>query len=303
MKWASCWPRDERRSRLLGPCLSEFLGTFVLVFFGVGAVTAAVATGAQQGLWQVAAVWAIGVSLAIYGTAAVSGAHLNPAITLAMTIWRRFPLRRVGFYFLAQVAGAFSASLVLYLLFHNLIASFEAARGLVRGGPGSELSAMMFGEYFPNPAIVGTGPQQYASVTLAQAWLAEALGTGLLAGFVFALTERRNLSSAGAVAPICIGLAVAAIISILAPLTQAGLNPARDFGPRLAAFLLGWGRIAIPGPRGGFFTVYIAAPLVGAVIGAGIYQVLVRTFLPAGAKEAGRPRAGAGDSEMEAIAE
>jgi glycerol uptake facilitator protein len=81
-------------------------------------------------------------------------------------------------------------------------------------------------------------------------------------------------------APLFIGLTVSIIISIVAPLTQAGLNPARDFGPRLVAFLFGWGDIAIPGPRSGFFTVYILSPVVGAVFGSGVYQMLVRRYLP-----------------------
>ena len=76
-------------------CLGEATGTFILVFFGVGAVNSAVLTGAQAGLWQVAVVWAIGVSLAIYATAALSGAHLNPAITLASAVYDRFPWRKV----------------------------------------------------------------------------------------------------------------------------------------------------------------------------------------------------------------
>jgi glycerol uptake facilitator-like aquaporin len=71
-----------------------------------------------------------------------------------------------------------------------------------------------------------------------------------------------------------IGLGVAIVISIIAPLTQAGLNPARDFGPRLLAYLAGWGPVAIPGPRGGFFAVYIASPLVGSLVGAGAYELL-----------------------------
>ena len=73
---------------------------------------------------------------------------------------------------------------------------------------------------------------------------------------------------------------MAIVISIVAPLTQAGLNPARDFGPRLFAYLAGWGRIAIPGPRGGFFTVYILGPIVGGLIGGFVYQYLLRPFLP-----------------------
>src|SRR3972149_724695 len=99
---------------------------------------------------------------------------------------------------------------------------------------------------------------------------AEALGPGLLACFVFALTDRANSTRpASNLSGAFIGISVAIIIAILAPLTQAGLNPARDFGPRLVSYLFGWGEVAIPGPRGGFFTVYILAPLLRAPAGAG----------------------------------
>jgi glycerol uptake facilitator protein len=76
-----------------------------------------------------------------------------------------------------------------------------------------------------------------------------------------------------------IGLGVAAIISVIAPLTQAGLNPARDFGPRVISWFMGWGEIAFPGPRGGWFTVYILAPVIGALLGGGLYR-LVTPLLP-----------------------
>jgi glycerol uptake facilitator protein len=132
----------------------EFLGTFVLVFFGVGVVNAAVVTGAQVGLWQVAVVWAIGVSLAIYASASLSGAHLNPAITVANVVYDRFPIARGVVYVVAQLGGAMVASIVLYALFGEAILEFERRHGLLRGGPGSELSAMVFGEYFPNPAVL-----------------------------------------------------------------------------------------------------------------------------------------------------
>ena len=83
---------------LVSAAAGEMVGTFILVFFGVGAVQAAVATGAQAGLWQVAVVWAIGVSLAIYATAAYSGAHINPAITLVAGVYDRMPITRVFVY-------------------------------------------------------------------------------------------------------------------------------------------------------------------------------------------------------------
>ena len=254
---------------------AEFLGTFVLVFFGVGAVNAAVATGAQAGVWQVAVVWAVGVSLGIYTAAALSGGHLNPAITVTAAVYDGFPWSRVLPYAGAQTAGAAAASLVLYGLFSEAIVEFERKRGLLRGGPGSELSAMLFGEYFPNPALFGTAEDAWRIVSPTVAFAAEMVGTAMLAFLIGAVTRPRNPARpSSATAPLIIGLGVAAIISVIAPLTQAGLNPARDFGPRLVANILGWGEVAIPGPRGAWLTVYIVAPVVGALLGGGVYRGL-----------------------------
>ena len=264
-----------RKPGLLPALAGEFIGTFILVFFGVGAVNAAGVTGAQSGLWQVAVVWAVGVSIAIYATAALSGAHINPAITAMAAVWDRFPLRKVGPYWAAQVVGAAVASLVLYGMFAEAIVEFERQRGLLRGAPGSQLSAMVFGEYFPNPAVFGTTEEAWRAVRHRTAFFAEMVGTAMLAFLVSAVTSTRNPGRpTPAITALIIGLGVAAIISVVGPLTQAALNPARDFGPRLVAYFLGWGEIAIPGPRGGWATVYIVAPLLGGVIGGGIYRLL-----------------------------
>jgi glycerol uptake facilitator protein len=266
----------EQPTDLLTAMVGEYFGTFVLVFFGVGSVQAAVATGAQAGLWQVAVVWAVGVSLGIYTSASLSGAHINPAITVMAAVYEKFPLKRVVPYWVAQVAGAATAAVVLYAMFAEAIIEFERAKGLLRGGPASELSAMMFGEYFPNPAIFGSAEDAWRVITPTSAFVAEMIGTAMLAFLVSTVTNARNTARPpSAMGAVIIGLGVAAIISVVAPLTQAGLNPARDFGPRLVAYFLGWGEIAIPGPRNGFFTVYILAPIIGAVIGGGIYRLIV----------------------------
>jgi len=267
------------QNSLLSAMAGEYFGTFVLVFFGVGSVNAAVATGAQAGLWQVAVVWAVGVSLGIYTAASLSGAHINPAITVVAAVYDKFPLRRIVPYWVAQVAGAATASIVLYGMFSEAIIEFERLHGLLRGGPGSELSAMMFGEYFPNPAVFGSAEDAWRIITPQSAFIAEMVGTAMLAFLVATVTHDRNTSKPpSAMGAVIIGLGVAAIISVVAPLTQAGLNPARDFGPRLVAYFLGWGEIAIPGPRNGFFTVYIVAPIVGALIGGGIYRLIARRY-------------------------
>lgn len=268
------------RRALLHECLAELTGTFILVFFGVGAVHAAVLTEMPAGLWQVAIIWGIAVALAIYAVGAVSGAHLNPAITLAFATLRRFPVRKILPFVLSQVLGSFLAAALLYALFHNLITQFEAAHAIQRGLPGSELSAMVYGEYFPNPALLGATATAFVDVTLGQAMLAEAVGAAFLAFFIFALTDGQNRGRlVNILVPVMIGLALSIIIAIIAPLTQAGLNPARDFGPRLFAFFAGWGHIAIPGPRGGFFTVYTLGPILGAQAGALVYQFVIRPAL------------------------
>ncbi|MDR1606899.1 MAG: aquaporin family protein [Deltaproteobacteria bacterium] len=257
--------------------LGELGGTFLLVFLGVGTVQSAVLTGAQMGIWQVAAAWAVAVALAIYAFGLASGAHINPAMTVAFVVWRGFPVRKALWYFLAQFMGAFLAAVLLYLHFKGILASFEASAGLVRGQPGSELAAMTFGEYFPHPGLKKALGWANAVTTMPMAMMAEFVGTAILAAMVFSLTDPKNQGGPGAaLAPVFIGLTVAVVISVLAPLTQVGLNPARDFGPRLLAYCVGFGSIAIPGPSGGFFTVYILSPCLGAVFGAWCYQALTR---------------------------
>lgn len=269
------------KNRLIRECLSETIGTFILVFFGCGSVAAAVITGAQSGLWQVAVVWGFGISLAIYATSAVSGAHINPAVTIAIAVFRRdeFPARKIVPFIGSQVLGGFFGGAILYALFRGSIIHFEKARNLIRGEYGSQLSAMMFGEYFPNPAVYGTTQEAFAQVPLWNACLAEIIGTAFLVFFIFALVDKHNPHAPRGedrLFAFFIGFTVAVIISIIAPLTQAALNPARDFGPRLWSYFAGWGKVAIPGPRSGFMTVYILSPIIGGLIGGCIYDVFIR---------------------------
>jgi glycerol uptake facilitator protein len=279
-------------SPLRAALVGEALGTFLLVLFGTGSVACAVLTGALQGLWQVAVVWGFGVTIAIYCSAGLSGAHLNPAVSLAFALLRphAFPRSRLLPYWLAQVFGAILAGLVVLAVFGSLLDRFEAREGLVRGAPGSERAAMVFGEYFPNPAIFGTGPDAAALVSPPGALTVEALGTAILVLVIFALTDPKNLAAPPpTVVPFFVGFTVAVLISLFSPLTQAGWNPARDFGPRIAALLAGYGSIAIPGPRAGFW-IYIVGPMIGAVVGGLLYERLMRPLLastvPAGTEEA-----------------
>jgi len=265
------------KCRLCTEMAAETVGTYILCFFGTGSVAVAVLTGELKGVWQVASVWGFAIALAIYAVGSISGAHLNPAVTLAMAVYRKFPPGKILPYVLAQLVGGVLAAATLLILFNNTCMHFEAAHNIVRGMPGSQLSAMWFGEYFPNPAVYGTDAEAFLQVGVKTAFFAEAVGTAFLLFFIMALTDHRNDLSASKsnMHPLFIGFAVAIIISVLAPLTQAGLNPARDFAPRLVAYFAGWGSIAIPGPRGVDIWVYILAPLVGGLVGAGIYQFVI----------------------------
>lgn len=264
--------------QILAVCFGEFLGTFILVFFGTAIVAVALLFQAPVGLVQVALVWGAGVTLAIYATRHLSCAHLNPAVSLGMVLAGRMNPRLLLSYWAAQLVGAMAAGAFVLLVFHPAIAGYEAVNEIVRGTPASVKTAMMFGEYFPNPGF----NQPWFDVSMATAMLVEGAGTFLLVILIFLLTEGCNVGRPGdMLAPVFIGTTVAALIAVTAPLTQTGINPARDFGPRLIAYLAGWGQIAIPGPKGGFFWVYIAAPLMGGAGAAGCFRFVIAPLMAA----------------------
>jgi glycerol uptake facilitator protein len=267
--------------RLRAELLAELAGMYVLCFFGPGAVAAAVLTGSLSGGWQVASIWGFAIALAIYATGGISGCHINPAVTIALAVYRGFPKANILPYIAAQMLGGMLAALTLAALFLPTCGVFEAAHHLVRGTDGSQLSAMWFGEYFPNPAAYGTGAAAFAQVSVAAAFTGELIGTAFLLFFIFALTDADNPLAPKGLEPLFIGFTVAIVIGVLGPLTQAALNPARDFAPRLVCYFLGWGRVAIPGPRGCEWWLYIVAPILGGLAGGGVYQALRRANVAA----------------------
>lgn len=271
--------------RALAPAwaVGEFAGTFLLVFFGCGSVAAAILTGAQVGIFQVAIVWGLGIATAIYLTGGLSGAHLNPAVTLALATTGGFPWRRVPGYIAVQHLGALAASGVLYGVFAGPLRAFEAARGIVRGAAGSEASAMIFGEFFPNPGGRPLTAETLAAISPTNAFGIEMLGTGILVLVILGVTHPKNPARPGPLTAATIGLTVTLLISLLGPLTMAGFNPARDLAPRVFSSLAGWGAVPFTTNGWGWLTVYIVAPLVGGQLGALAYRVFFRTHYDAAA--------------------
>lgn len=203
---------------LFGQCLAEFLGTALLIFFGTGCVAALKVAGASFGLWEISIIWGIGVSMAIYLSAGVSGAHLNPAVSIALWLFAGFEGRKLPFYITAQVAGAFCAAALVYTLYSSLFIEFEQAQNIVRGSQDSLALASVFSTY-PHPAL-----------SVGQAFLVEVVITAILMAVIMALTDDGNGLPRGPLAPLLIGLLIAVIGSAMGPLRDS-LFPGADLRP------------------------------------------------------------------------
>lgn len=268
------------QSQFIGECLAEFVGTFALIIIGDGMVAAAVLIGGYDSV-GVAWVWGLAVMVGVYLVGGISGAHLNPAVTLAFGAFRNFPKWKVVPYILSQVAGAFVAAATLFFLWRGFWEAAAAKLGVTIGQPGSQRLLMVFCCFYPNPGAVGAGAQDIVKVSTGTAFATEAIMTMLLLMAILALNDDRSpLAPKSNLAPLFIGIAVAAIVAVASPLTMSAINPARDFGPRIFGYLAGWGHIALPGPRGNEWWVYILGPSTGGLLGGAVYELGMRRFLP-----------------------
>src|SRR6202789_3373162 len=252
-----------------GQLISEAMAMLIIIAFGdsVAAMyTLYNPSPYQQAYWGVCIAWGLAVTLAIYTTGSVSGCHANPAVTLARAIYRGFSWRKVIPYFLAQAVGAFLGACLVYVLFSPVIDNFNLVNHLSRASGGAA------GVFFTHPGL---------AITPMHAFNDEIILTGFLILGIFAITEQYNEMAPGANGgAVMIGLLVALIGASMGYLEAWALNPARDFGPRLFCYLTGWGSSALPSPQS-YWWIPIVAPLIGAVVGGGAYQLLIRPFLAA----------------------
>lgn len=297
--------RRDWRTTVWGEIIAEFLGTLIVIAFGDGVVAMVVAALNQSGRGeQIFAAsgdwllitwgWALSVTFAVYVTGGISGAHLNPAVTVSMAVKRGFPWGKVLPYIWAQVAGAFAGASLVYLNYHDAIRSYEQSHSVIRGvlgGPGD--STVTF-------SIFATFPAPYYGADMFGPLLDQVIGTMFLIMLIFALIDNMNQPPKGNVAPLLVGFVVAAIGMSFGANAGYAINPARDFGPRLFAWIAGWGEVALPGINN-YFWVPIVGPLIGGIVGAYIYDLFIHDVLKARQQkaEALNPLNGVREPELE----
>ena len=262
--------------------IAEFFGTVVLLAFGAGVVAVAVVGLTQSGrtttifagaggwlliTWG----WAMAVAMAVYVAGGVTGAHLNPAVTFAFALRGDFPWKKVLPYWVAQIAGAFGGAAVVYADYYPAINMWNAVHAVVsRAQPGGMTTFSIF----------STFPARYYGASMFGPFMDQVIATCFLLLFVQAIIDARNLAVKSNLAPFMVGMAVAAIGMSFGTGSGYAINPARDFGPRLFCWLMGWGSNAFPGPHG-YWWVPILGPLIGASLAVGFYKLFIGDTLAA----------------------
>lgn len=237
--------------------VGEFFASFILGLMGLGVLVSVVIYETVFGLFEFGICFALIIAFVVTIFNPVSGAHFNPAVTFGMAIWGGFPKKMVLPYWLAQFTGWGAGAGVMYFLFRQDIAAYELANNIVRGTSESAVTAGMFYCSTENP-LIGI--------------VAECIMTGFLVFMIFIFTDERSTNRPSPERfPIIIGLLVGFLVAFGGALTGTALNPARDFGPRVFAWLAGWDGIAFSGN----WLVYFVGPLLGAVLGGGIFQKLM----------------------------
>lgn len=261
--------RSPALAGTFGEMIGEFFGTMVLVLFGDGVVATFALFTKLGGVstpfaneWIVIILgWGLAVMLGIYVTGAISGAHLNPAVTLSLAATGRLPWSKVLPYWLAQILGAFVAALLLYFVYQGAIVNATGAKNVADA---------VGGVFYTSPkAFVGTFG----------AFGDEFIGTALLVGLILAIVDGRNQPVQANLNPLIIGFLIVAIGASFGLNTGYAINPARDFGPRLWMALVSGGEsFAV---NNYYFWIPIVAPLAGGVVGAFIFDYTIGRVLAA----------------------
>lgn len=250
----------------IGELAAEFLGTMILILFGTGVVAQVVtsADGSAGDHDSIAWAWGIGVMLGVYVAARVSGAHLNPAVTVALAAFRGFAWRKVLPYSLAQLAGAFVGAAITRFVYADLISKVD---------PDHTFTTQIVFSTLPGNGLDG--------VSITTAFFDQIVGTAILVFVIFAVTTARNAAPLANLAPVVIGLLVVGIGMAWGANAGYAINPARDLGPRLLTLITGYQDALFDQNGTLYFWLPIVAPIIGALIGGALFVHLIERYLPA----------------------
>jgi glycerol uptake facilitator protein len=256
---------------MMGELVGEIFGTFILILLGDGVVAnvgLAPRLAAPAYNWNTITFgWAMAVVVAVYVSAGVSGAHLNPAVTLALALKRDFPMGKVIPFWIAQLIGAFLGALGVYLAYMDGL-SAAGMPNVWCTGPGS-----LFGETFWG----GAAGASAGSYSLVNAVITEILGTAVLLWGILASGDANNLPIGANLGGVLVGLTVLAVGLCLGGPSGYSINPARDLGPRIFGLLVGTKDLF----NGLYWLIApVIAPLIGGVLGAYTYDIFVTANLP-----------------------
>jgi len=260
-----------KQKSLMGELIGEIFGTFILILLGDGVVAnvgLAPRLAAPAYNWNTITIgWAFAVIVAVYVSAGVSGAHINPAVTLALAVKRGFPWGKVGPYIVAQLVGAFLGALAVYLIYRDGLVS-AGMPNVWSTGPGS-----VFGQSFWG----GTGAAATGGYSLVTASIAEFFGTMVLLWGVLASGDSKNMGMMHNLGPWLVGGTVLAVGLSLGGPSGYSINPARDLGPRILG--------ALVGTQGLFSGIYwlvppVLIPAIAGPVGAILYDLFVTPYLP-----------------------
>ena len=260
-----------REKGLMGELVAEGFGTFVLILLGDGVVAnvgLAPRLAAPAYNWNTITIgWAFAVIVAVYIAGGVSGAHINPAVTIALAVKRDFPWSKVGPYIVAQLIGAFLGALGVYLVYME---GLQAAGmpNVWSTGPGSVFGSAFWG---------GAGADPVGSYSILNASIAEFFGTMVLLWGVLASGDEKNLGLKNNMGPFLVGFTVLAVGLSLGGPSGYSINPARDLGPRIFGTLVG-----TTGLWDGLYWLIppVLIPAISGAIGIYFYDWFISPYLP-----------------------
>eukprot|EP01135_Chromosphaera_perkinsii_P012444 Nk52_evm55s2657 gene=Nk52_evmTU55s2657 len=263
--------------------LGEMTGTFILIMFGCGVCAQEkmynidYTTGSVGGdLFAIHTGWFLGVTLGIYVCGGVTGAHLNPAVTITLAMWRGFPWKKVPVYIVAQMVGAFLGAACVYWNYRDVIENYTDQFPDLKVPNAAGIFTTFPGAYKQKNAN-----GMYETVTLGNwpSFLDEFFGTMLLMLIIFAVNDQNNLPPGSNLAPIIVGWIVWAIGIAFGIQTGYAINPARDLAPRFFAYLVGMGG-DVWNYGEDYAWIPVVGPIVGGVVGGLVYDIFIVTDKP-----------------------